>query len=98
MFYISIICPACSAGVVGFRRCSDEHRIVLLCDECNAVWKSPDDISLKTVIFPQAPSYLINGPEVSVAKPASRWATADEITRAGWHHFVAGEGKALDEQ
>ncbi len=98
MFYVSTTCPACSAGAVGFRRCSDEQTIVLLCDECNAVWTSPDEVSLETVVFPQAPSYVVSGLGVSIAKPASRWASADEIERAGWRHSVAGEGKALDEQ
>jgi hypothetical protein len=94
MFYISTPCPACSAGAVGFRRCSDGRSIVLLCNECDAVWLQPHIVTLDSAIFPTAPDYAVAGLECSVAGPHAHWAGRDEIRAAGWEAFIAGEGGA----
>jgi hypothetical protein len=94
MFYIGTPCPACFAGAVGFRRCSNEQSIVLMCNECDAVWLQPSEVTLESAFFPTAPEYAVPSLDCSLASPAADWAKRDEIKSVGWEGFIAGEGEA----
>ena len=92
MFYATSVCPACSGGVVGFRKCSDGQTLVLVCDECDAVWRNPDRITVDTAFFPSSPDHRIEGLDCSIAtKYGSCWATSEEIKTARMEFFVVGE-------
>lgn len=91
MFCINTRCPACSAGPIGFRRCSDEKTMVLLCSECDVVWLRPDAVTLETAIFLNSPDFVVDGLDCSVGVPLSRWAKKGEIEAVGWDSYIAGE-------
>lgn len=95
MLYANGPCPMCEQGNVGFRVCSDGKTVVLLCDECEALWRDPGTISPSTAEYPAAPDYRVPGQTCSVAGPEARWATRAEVDRAGWGGDIAGEGAAL---
>lgn len=99
MFYVKPYCPVCGQGMLGFRMCSDGRTIVLLCEECGAVFLRPDEITSETALHPSWPDYVIEGLGCSTAIYAgARWATRDEIRKAGFERFIAGEWKAPDER
>ena len=98
MFHLSVGCPVCKGGAVGFRKCSDGRTLVLVCDECDAVWLRPEAITAETAVFPSSPDFRIEGLGCSIATASgSRWATLEEIRAAQLEAFVAGEGEALGE-
>ena len=92
MYYISTLCPACSTGALGFRRCSDGKSIVLLCNECAAVWLQPNTITAESAIFPTGPDYEVAELGCTIASPRADWAVRKEIEAAGWKAFIAGDG------
>ncbi len=96
MFYLTTSCSVCGGGACGVRRCSDETTLVVMCDECDAVWTSAD-LQASRAIFPTGPDFLLPGSTVSVAGPVSRWATASEIDEGGWRPFVTGQALSLDD-
>jgi hypothetical protein len=95
MYYTDGSCPICSNGAIGFRKCSDGRTIVLMCDECNAVWLRPDAIKQEAAIYPSAPDYIVSAVGCSIASPNASWAELHDIKAAGWEKFVAGHGEAL---
>ena len=95
MFYAQLVCPFCKGGTVGFRLCSDGTTIVLMCDECDAVWLRADAVSLESPIFPSSPDYRVEGSGCSVATVyGSRWAKYEELLSSGVDSFIAGESDA----
>jgi len=92
MFYVDTPCPICRAGAVGFRKCADGTTIVLMCNECDAVWKTPDGIAVDSALFPAAPNFVVQELDCSVAAPRATWAERQQIEASGWGEFVAGEG------
>src|SRR5581483_9602336 len=98
MYYATALCPVCKGGAVGFRKCSDCSTLVLVCDECDAVWLRPDGITPETAVFPSSPEFRIEALDCSIGTGSgSRWATLEEIRAAQQEAFVAGEGDALRE-
>jgi hypothetical protein len=97
MLRVEAFCPICKWGAIGFRQCSDGKTIVLMCDECDAVWLDPQEIDSDHALFPAPPEFLVPTLECSVSVPLSHWATQKEITTRGWACYIAGESKALDE-
>ena len=97
MFYISQVCPVCSGGSVGFRRCSDGSTVLFVCDECNATWLLPDTITAQAALFPKSPNYTVSGMSCSISGLKSGWATLIEINNAKLESYIKGEGQALDD-
>ena len=97
MFYAKIGCPICGTGVVGFYLCSDQITIVLMCDECDAVWLDPTTTDGAHALYLGGPPFMVPGTDCSLQHPPARWANASEIARRGWSRFVAGEGDAMGE-
>ena len=97
MLSIAKECPICFAGAIGFRTCDDGITVVLMCDECDAVWLKPDEIKSDSAVFPKAPNYTVSDANVSIASPRSHWSSRSEIEFFNWTKFISGEGKALDE-
>jgi hypothetical protein len=79
------------------KQCSDGKTLVLVCDECDAVWTHPGAITAETVLFPSSPDFRIEGLGCSIAAGyGSRWATLEEIRAAQMETLIAGEGQALE--
>ena len=92
MFYIKTQCPVCRAGALGFTKCRNGSMVLLMCNECDAVWTDPKLVTLKSAIFPRAPDFTVEPLGCSVAMPGADWATRADITAAKWDGFIAGEG------
>jgi hypothetical protein len=96
MFFIEGACPICGTGTRGFRLCSDEASVVVMCDECEATWLDAERVDASDVVYAEPPEYVLPGRACSIAAPSSRWATRAEIDASGWGNLIAGEGTALD--
>ncbi len=92
MVYLEEYCPVCGTGTVGFRLCSDGVALVLMCDECDALWATPDRWSTTPALYSQPPDFTVPGMRCSIAPP-SRWATSSEVERREWTKYVAGESE-----
>jgi hypothetical protein len=98
MIIVQDFCPfEGDYGQIGFLLCSDHQTLVLMCDECNRIWKRPDELEDAHALFAEPPDFLIPGLECSARAPQSRWATQSEVMSYGWSAYIRGEGKALDE-
>lgn len=89
-------CEACPQGLVGFWRCGDAGNVVLLCDTCGLLWRSPAAVGkearLATSFHPTCP---VPGQDAVLGSPPSRWATRAEIEARGWGELVLGARGAL---
>lgn len=91
MFYIGF-CPVCGEGLLGIRVCAGQGHGVVLCDECDAIWKT---IELVEPTFSSDPDLRCPECGADLAQPPARWATRDEIEQLGWGDAIIGEGWAL---
>jgi hypothetical protein len=78
--------PICEGGLRGFRTCAQGH-VVVLCDECEAMWIGPAGSgplfgAPHAVCCPECGSNLFDSP--------AHWSDTQEIAAAGWQDFVAG--------
>ena len=85
MYYFNQ-CPICEAGLRGFRTCPQGH-VVVLCDECEAIWINPADTRPQfsapaTAVCPVCGSDLFDS--------LAHWSDTQEIAAAGWQDSVAG--------
>ncbi len=78
-------------GQIGFRLCSDGKTIVLMCDECDAIWEHPDHLKAENYISAEPPDFYLPDIKCSVKAPLSRWATREEVIKSGWQNFIIGE-------
>ena len=92
MFYIEKSCPMCLYGSVAFRKCSNDKTIILLCEECESIWLTPEGVDASSALAASQPDYLVPAlEECSWALPLARWATMEEIIERGWGIHIAGE-------
>ena len=81
MLYVGF-CRICGTGPLGLRFCGQCGGIVILCDECDAVWTSADLNSKPhfandlTLACPMCDASLVD--------PPARWATQDDVHNAAW--------------
>ena len=79
MFFVGF-CRICGTGPLGLCCCGGCGRIVLLCDECEALWPDSDLAAApKTgdpILCPECQQSLMDEP--------SHWATAAEIAATDW--------------
>lgn len=77
-------------GWLGFYLCGDQETIVLLCEECDTVYVSPND---KNNGVPSrlgdAPHFLIEA--IGIPAAGGRDATRAEILAKGWGSHIEGE-------
>jgi hypothetical protein len=95
MYFLAGECPICNSGTRGFRLCSDQQTVVIMCDECDSVWLDARCLEASDVIYPTSPHFLLPGQSYGVGR-GSRWATKSEISAASWANLISGEGGALD--
>src|SRR5687767_14313125 len=98
MFYRLESCPFCKGGSIGFRLCVDQTRLVMMCDECEAIWLDPENMEVSALLSPDSPDFVAPGTNCSVKSPLSRWASREEIERFGWTDYIVGEIRALGEE
>lgn len=87
--YYAGICSFCEQGALGIRICSSENHALILCDECDAVWKSTD-LSEKPV-FPAQPDLPCPCCSGNLMVPPAHWASFGEIYQRGWISWVTGQ-------
>ncbi len=95
MFRVKGECPICGTGSIGFRVCSGESTLVLMCDECDSLWTDPRSTHASKALYAEAPDFLVPGLSCSIGAPASRWASREEVEGVGWGALIQGEGTAL---
>lgn len=90
MYYIGI-CRICETGPLGLRQCGSCESIVVLCDECDAVWS---DANLA------ASPQLSDEPELpcphckdSLVAPSSSWASREAIQSTAWLTEALEQGR-----
>jgi hypothetical protein len=81
-------CPVCAHGLCGIRVCRDEFglRGLVICDECEAIWREPELAEPPLYADPVAavwPDY-----HHSLWGPYTHWATIEEIEQLGWEYAV----------
>ncbi len=85
-------CAFCDhQGWLGFYRCGDSATIILLCDECDTVWTSPEERNSGGTPsrVGDPPNYLVKQLGVSIS--GGRDATREEIAAYGWEAEIQGE-------
>jgi len=81
MYYLGF-CRICSTGPLGLRRCGECGNVVVLCDECDAIWISadlkdkPHLAQAGELPCPECKASLVDAP--------SRWATKTQIEATDW--------------
>lgn len=78
------LCPICEGGNCRVRWCGGISPAlpIVLCDECEAFWTSPD--TTQPHGFIDSESGRVGESEWYAWHTESRWATADEVTLLGW--------------
>ena len=79
-------CPGCHDGKVGFRLCSDNETVVLLCEECALVWTHPSPFDAAHARDPLSADFQRKHPGIKL-RP-SRWAEPKEIEAYGWAAYL----------
>jgi len=88
MHYVGF-CPVCGGGLLGVRACAGPAHLVILCDECDALWQTPEISDLPQ--FPEQPDLPCPECGAQLRAGRSRWATRGEIESAGWAGFLIDE-------
>ncbi len=79
------ICPKCEGGVCRVRLCgvaAKQLHGMVLCDECEAMWTSPDLKAPPTYLDPENPTSARTGE--SIWDESNRWATVEDVCLLGW--------------
>ena len=96
MLYITE-CPFEPNGSLGIWKCSDGKTLMIMCDECNALWLHPSHTSSAEALKVGSQPYFHPESSVPIFGGGSGWATKDEVVSKGWMPLVKGESKPLDE-
>ena len=88
MYYVGT-CPFCEQGNLGIRICSKESDVVILCDECDAVWLSTNLESKP--LFPEQPLLPCPFCQGNLSEHPAHWANFEEIYMNDWIHSIKGE-------
>ena len=81
MYYVGF-CRVCGAGPLGVRACGGCASLVVVCDECDAVWvdedlsEPPAVTGSETLPCPHCEASLYDSP--------SHWATCEEVDACEW--------------
>jgi hypothetical protein len=88
MYYLEENCSVCGEGILGFLRCSDGKKVVVMCEECNSVWLAPNEVEAQSPIYPEAPEFLLPDSRTSISGGDSGWASLEEIESAGMGNYA----------
>lgn len=78
-------CSDCGQGLVIIMKDELTNNLILICDECEAMWKDPDSFYLNQGRIPFETKLQLSE-EVSI----------DEIISVGWEKFVKNIGNPID--
>lgn len=85
-------CPVCESGLCRVRICGitegHPHGLVI-CDDCEAIWMSPDLSGPHYYSDPVHPVSPVDGD--AIWSDQNRWATPDDIGQLGWYGQVTIE-------
>ena len=90
MTYVGF-CRICGTGPLGLRSCGNCGTVVVLCDECDAVWADAE--------LEKAPRYAKEGElncagcEASLVEPPSHWAREEDLRGVEWLQEAIAAGK-----
>ncbi len=89
MIYRVGICPVCKEGALGVRICGQCSAPAIICDECDALWQSPEQItSGEPANYAEQPELPCPQCSASLAEEPSHWADQKEIRAAGWSESI----------
>jgi len=87
-------CRVCGQGLLGVRVCSDHHPPIVLCQECESIWQTPQcEGSPQHSIQPGSRCPICDQP---LFTPPAHWADQTEIARLGWSDSITGPSETSD--
>ena len=90
--FVESVCTSCERGRVSFAVAQNGETIVLMCDECDAVWLHPNRVRSEAPTFVEGSEHLLPGTSIKLGSN-TRWARQEEVLTAGWASFIAGEAE-----
>lgn len=75
-------CRLCGTGPLGLRKCGGCNSVVVLCDECDAVWTTAD-VTLPPQLTDD-PTLPCPHCDASLVAAPSSWATREDIDATPW--------------
>jgi len=94
MYYVGF-CRICGTGPLGLRECGGCGAVVVLCDECDAVWLNCDS----NAGFSAKPHFANEDElpcphcEASLVEAPSRWARKAKINNTSWVQEALAKGQ-----
>ena len=86
------ICPECESGALIFYTCSDGDTIVLLCDECNAVYWNALAVSSPAAAYPDSETgYLSGETGLRLRGGLAGYATKEAVLASGTASAIGAE-------
>ena len=82
MHYVGF-CRICGTGPLGLRECGNCGEIVVLCDECDAVW-TDGDFAAKPLLADKVGDLPCPYCETTLLEEPSRWASKSKIEKVAW--------------
>lgn len=88
VIYLTLDCKSCRMGLsVHICNGINKHHF-LMCDECYAIWDSPETLIDEIGYFPEAHDNYCTCGEEKIFSENSRWATEEEIINFGWGEYI----------
>lgn len=89
-FFLNGFCRACSSGRVGFAFSEEQEGMVFLCDQCDTMWVSSEELSIKSAILLSEQCSSKGISTSSMKERGLRWASYEEISDLGLLNQIGG--------
>jgi hypothetical protein len=96
VLYVIAFCPVCETGPVGVRICGRCGAAVAVCEECDAVWLTPDVKACPR--FDDDPDLPCPHCSFGLWDPPSHWANFAELESHGWQRHIREVGRAWGDE
>lgn len=70
--------------MLGVWRCADSESLVVMCEECYGIWRSPEKISGPDWMLTAGRNDVLPDSSTQIFGGRSGWAGHEEVERAGW--------------
>jgi hypothetical protein len=87
LMYHNGLCPLCQQGFLGFWVCDDQKTMIIICDDCEAAYRSPADVASGRATLDRSGHIS----ELGISYLNGRDASRGEIVSLGWGAFIEGE-------